>query len=172
MGMIISGACRAHAGETEFGLKLVEEGLGKQRQFGQVSQQCYLETIAAIVHSQVGNSARALELLAQALAVHVKTGAGFMHPETLRLHAETLFAAGQIDVQQAIARIEVAVGLARQQGALALEWRATSSLARLHASAGRHDEARELLRSHFSVPAEGFESLDLMEGRQLLDAMG
>jgi predicted ATPase len=172
MSMIISGACRVHTGETEFGLKLVEEGLGKQRQFGQVSQQSYLDAIGAMVHLEVGNSARALELLAQALAVHVKTGAGFMQPETLRLHAETLFAAGQIDVKQVIARIEAAVELARQQGALALEWRATSSLARLHVSTGRHDEARELLRSHFSAPAEGFESPDLGEGKQLLDAMG
>jgi class 3 adenylate cyclase/predicted ATPase len=172
MSLVISGACRVHTGETEFGLKLVEEGLGKQRQFGQVSQQSYLDAIGAMVHLEVGNSARALELLAQALAVHVKTGAGFMQPETLRLHAETLFAAGQIDVQQVIARIESAVELARQQGALALEWRATSSLARLHVSTGRHDEARELLRSHFSAPAEGFESPDLGEGKQLLDAMG
>ncbi len=171
MSMIIAGACRVHAGEIEFGLKLAEEGLGKQRQFGLVSMQSYLEVITAMVHSQAGNSARALELLVQALAVHVKTGAGFMHPETLRLHAETLLATGQIDVPQAIARIEAAVVLARQQGALALEWRSISSLARLHASTGGHDLARSLLTAQFSASLEGFESPDLVEGKQLLETM-
>ena len=172
LSMIINGACRVHAGATEFGLKLVEEGLDKQRLFGQVTQQSYLDAIAATVHLQVGDSARALELLAQAVAVHAKTGAGVMHPETLRLHAEALFAAGQIDMAQAVAGIEAAVGLARQQGAIALEWRAISSLARLHAITGRDDKARELLRSYFLAPAEGFESPDLREGIQLLGAMG
>ena len=172
VGMIVSGACRVHAGETDFGLKLIEEGLGKQRQFGQVAQQSFMDTIAAMGHLEVGNSARALELLADAVDVCAKTGAGFMHPETLRLHAETLLATQQIDIPQAIARIEKAVDLARQQGALALEWRAASSLARLHISTGQHDLARELLQTHFSASSEGFESPDLVEGKQLLNTLG
>ena len=171
LGMIVSGACRVHAGDTEFGLKLVEEGLGEQRQFGQAPLQSYLDAIAAMVHLEVGNSARALELLEEAVDVHAKTGAGVMHPETLRLHAETLLATRQIDMPQAITSIEAAVGLARQQGALALEWRSISSLARLHASNGGHDLARSLLTAHFSASSEGFESPDLVEGKQLLDTM-
>ena len=95
-----------------------------------------------------------------------------LHPETLRLHTETLHATRQIDLQQAIARIEKAVGLARQQGALALEWRAASALARLHISTGQHDLARELLQTHFSASSEGFESPDLVEGKQLLNTLG
>ena len=171
LGMVIGGACRVQAGETDFGLKLVEEGLGQQRQFGHSSLQGYVDTIAAMVHLEVGSSGRALELLAEAVDVNAKTGARVLHPETLRLHTETLLATRQIDIPQAITRIEVAVGLARQQGALALEWRAVSTLARLHASTGRHDLARELLQTHFSAYSEDFESPDLVDGKQLLDTL-
>ena len=92
-------------------------------------------------------------------------------PEVERLHAEVLLLTGQIDTAQAILRIEAAAALARQQGALALEWRATMALARLYAGMGRHDEARELLRRNYAAFTEGFTSLDLVEGKRLLHAM-
>ena len=45
------------------------------------------------------------------------------------------------------------------------------SLARLQHSIGRHDEARDLLRQDYARFGEGFASLDLVEGKRLLDAM-
>jgi hypothetical protein len=68
-------------------------------------------------------------------------------------------------------RLKQAAVLAQQQGALALEWRATSSLARLHAAQGRDDLARDVLRKQFARPYEGFASPDLVEGTQLLRYM-
>ncbi len=70
-----------------------------------------------------------------------------------------------------MARIEAAAALARQQGALALEWRATMSLARLYCDIGRHVEARDMLRHNYAAFSEGFTSPDLVEGKRLLDAM-
>ena len=56
----------------------------------------------------------------------------YCSPRVERLHAEVLLLTGQINRPQAIARIEAAAAHARQQGALALEWRATMALARLY----------------------------------------
>ena len=92
-------------------------------------------------------------------------------PEIERLHAEVQLLTGQIDTRQAIARVEAAAAHARQQGALALEWRATMALARLYAGVGRHDEARAMLRRNYAAFTEGFASPDLVEGERLLRAM-
>ena len=59
----------------------------------------------------------------------------------------------------------------RDRFTLALEWRATMSLARLQHSIGRHDEAHGLLRQDYARFGGGFASLDLVEGKRLLDAM-
>jgi hypothetical protein len=45
------------------------------------------------------------------------------------------------------------------------------SLARLLGKIGRHVEARDLLRHNYSAFSEGFASLDLLEGKRLLDAL-
>ena len=170
-GKVISGACRALAGETEFGLKLIEEGLGANRQFGHVGYTPILLAMSAPAQLQTGNLGRALELLTEAIDVSGKTGAGVLRPEIDRLHAEVLLVARQIDAPQAIVRIEAAAALARQQGALALEWRTSMSLARLYSGLGRHDQARDLLRTGYAAFTEGFTLPDLIEGKQLLDSL-
>ena len=171
MGMVVSGTCRLLAGETEFGLKLIGEGLVVQRRLGLQSWAGSLLMISATAHMQCGDLGRALELLAEAIAHIERTGAKVMLPEVERLRAEVLLLTNQIGATEAIGRIEAAARLARQQGALALEWRATMSLARLLSKIGRHVEARDLLRRNYSAFSEGFASLDLLEGKRLLDAM-
>lgn len=120
---------------------------------------------------QSGNLGRALELLTEAITHAERSHAKVLLPEIERLHAEVLLLTGQIDTLQAIERIEAAAALSRKQGALALEWRATMALARLHASVGRDAQARELLRHNYAAFTQGFESPDLVEGKQLLDGL-
>jgi hypothetical protein len=84
-----------------------------------------------------------------------RSNARVLLPEIERLHAEVLLLTGQIDTPQAIVRIEAAAAHARQQGALALEWRATMALARLYACVGRdrgtQATARQLCGVHARV---------------------
>jgi predicted ATPase len=171
VGMVVSGACRTHAGETEFGLKLVAEGLVAQRQFGFASWLGTILATAAAAHMQAGNLGRAHELLSEAIAHAEKSHARVLLPEIERLHAQTLLLTGQIDAPQAITRIEASAALARQQGAVMLEWRAAMALAPLYSGAGRDAEARELLRTRYAAFTQGFESPDLVEGKQLLDSI-
>ena len=169
--MVASGACRALAGETEFGLKLIGEGLVAQRQTGFGGWLGFTLVTAASAHMQCGNLGRALELLTEAVAHAEKSHARVLLPEVERLHAEVLLLTGQIDAPQAIARVEAAAAHAREQGALALEWRATMALARLHAGVGRDAEARKLLRDNYAAFTQGFQLPDLVDGKHLLDSL-
>ena len=150
---------------------MIEEGLGVQRRIGVQSWLGHVLTISATAHLQCGNLGRALEHLVDAIAHAERTGAKVMLPEIERLHTEGLLVSKQINGNEAIVRIEAAATLARQQGALALEWRTTMSLARLHRDAGRHDEAGDMLRQNYARFTEGFGSLDLVEGKRLLESM-
>jgi len=171
VAMVACGACRALAGETEFGLKLIGEGLVAQRQGGNGSWLGFTLVTAVTAHMQCGNLGRALELLTEAIAHAEKSHARVLLPEIERLHAEVQLLTGQIDARQAIARVEAAAVHAGQQGALALQWRATMALARLYAGVGRDGEARAMLRNTYRAFTQGFASPDLVEGKQLLDAM-
>jgi len=73
-------------------------------------------------------------------------------------------------LSEAIARVERAAARAKDQGAVVLEWRAVTGLARLLEEAGRPDEARERLRAICGA-ADGLDSPELDEARRLLAVM-
>jgi class 3 adenylate cyclase/predicted ATPase len=171
VAMVAAGACRTLTGETEVGLQLIGEGLVAQRQKGMGGWLAFTLLTAATAHMHCGDLGRALELLTEATAHAEKSGAKVLLPEVQRLHAEVLLVTEQINPAEALLLVEAAAALARQQGALALEWRATMSLARLYSGVGRHDEGRELLLCKYAAFTEGFTSLDLMEGKRQLHAM-
>ncbi|MBN2992649.1 hypothetical protein JWR97_16460, partial [Pseudomonas cedrina subsp. fulgida] len=64
-----------------------------------------------------------------------------------------------------------ALGLARQQGALAWELRCATSLAGLWQTQGRIEAARDLLSSTYAQFTEGFATQDLLRVRGLLDEL-
>jgi predicted ATPase len=171
LAMVVCGACRVFAGETEFGLKLLSEGLVEQHQTGMGGGRAFRRQTSAAAYMQAGNIGRALELLTEAVAHAEKSHARVLLPEIQRLHAQALLLTGQIDTAQAIVRVEAAAALARQQGALALEWRATMALARLYVGVGREAGARAMLSDNYAAFTQGLASPDLVEGKQLLDSL-
>lgn len=74
--------------------------------------------------------------------------------------------------QEAEACVQRALEVARKQGARWLELRAAVHLARLWQRQGRHDEARELLGGIYGWFTEGFDTMDLVEARMLLEKLG
>ncbi|WP_170156628.1 ATP-binding protein [Roseateles depolymerans] len=87
-------------------------------------------------------------------------------PEVLRSLGERARAAGRDD--EAVSFFERSLGMARQQGALAWELRAASSMARLFRDQGRPAQGKDLLRTVFERFTEGFETADLMAAARLL----
>ena len=61
--------------------------------------------------------------------------------------------------------------MARHQGALSLELRGATSLAKLLESTGRKSEARSLLSEVYDRFEEGFETADLLDAKELLDSL-
>ena len=170
-GTMISGSARVATGETAYGLKLLDDGLEEYRSLGQRGWLPHLLCIVAEARARVGDSAKALELVCQALELSAQTKQGFFRPDMLRLQTELALVLGQIDVRTARSQLDAAIALAREQSALALEWRAACSLAQLLADNGELPEARELLSGRYAAFTEGFDSPDLRKGRRLLEEL-
>jgi len=105
--------------------------------------------------------------------LRVETGkVGWCAPEALRRQGDRAvrgrtadgLARGEDLLQRSLAR-------AREQGALAWELRAATSLARHRIDGGRASEARALLTPVFERFTEGFETRDLLDARTLLEAL-
>jgi predicted ATPase len=94
-------------------------------------------------------------------------GEHWFSAELLRLKADTL-PAGAADASSLLGQ---ALDLARRQGARSWELRATMSLAHLLRRQGRGGEARTLLASTYDGFTEGFETVDLREAANLLQAL-
>ena len=73
--------------------------------------------------------------------------------------------------EDAEACFQRALGIAREQQARILELRAAVRLARLRGSQGRRAEARELLTGIYGWFTEGFDTVDLIEAKALLDEL-
>ena len=75
------------------------------------------------------------------------------------------------DCRDAERCFERALEVARRQHAKSWELRAAMSLSRLWHSQGRGEEARKLLGETYAWFTEGFDTVDLVEARALLDAL-
>jgi predicted ATPase len=90
--------------------------------------------------------------------------------EVLRVKG-LLALSGDHDPDAAAGLFLQSAALARKQGALAWELRAAMNLARLRANQDRQKEAVELLEAVYNKFTEGFESVDLLAARTLLDEL-
>jgi len=95
--------------------------------------------------------------------------AGWAQAELLRVRAGRALAAGDTDAAEAL--LLRSLERSRAQGTLAWELRATTSLARLRATQGRHAQAREDLRRILDRFTEGHDTIDLRDAAALHDAL-
>jgi len=111
----------------------------------------------------------------EAVAIVDTAGERFYEAEVHRVKGTVLPGASSGDERvhrdEAQACFLKAIAVARAQGARSLELRAASSLARLWQRAGRIAEARQVLSEVFDTFTEGFDTRDLREARELLDAL-
>jgi predicted ATPase len=73
---------------------------------------------------------------------------------------------------EAEAKLRQALDVARQQQAKGLELQAVISMSRLWRRQGKRDQARQLLAEIYGRCTEGFDTADLREVKQLLEALG
>jgi hypothetical protein len=105
-----------------------------------------------------------------ALSLAEAIGEGECRTDLVRLLGRLATHAG--DLAAAETEFRRAIDMARGQGALWWELRATRDLARLLGDQGRVAEARGLLAPVYAAFTEGFAFPDLVEARALLEDLG
>jgi predicted ATPase len=166
---MMEGWLLAMTGEVEAGITQLHQGLAAyQDTGGAVWRPIYLSMLAE-AYSKGGQSAEALRIVDEALALVNATGERVYEAEIHRLRGDLLLQLSSDDAAEAEARFHKAIEIACHQQAKSLELRAATSLARLWQQQGKRQEAYDLLAPVYGWFTEGFDTADLKDAKALLD---
>jgi predicted ATPase len=171
-GLIVQGWAEAELGSTERGVSLGEEALATYETTGATVWKPLFSLLYAHALADGGRTADALESVTRALAIAAEMGTYWWEAELFRVRGELLLALSEGHCAEAKTCFERALSIAREQDAKSLELRACLSLARLAHDQG--DEAQALLELGvvYEWFSEGFNTVDLIEAREFLQARG
>jgi predicted ATPase len=125
--MGVAGWCIAQNGDLEEGLVLATEAIAAMQAIHSRHFLPYLFGLLADVHVKAGHETEAMKAVQDGLATAEGTGECFYSAELLRLRGE-LLARSPDRRTETEASFDAAIRAAQQQGALALERKATASL--------------------------------------------
>lgn len=108
-----------------------------------------------------GNAAAALQAIDEAIELSEETKGKFNFPDLLRTRAEVLMSLPDVEQREIEEALLAAENSARSQGGLIWELRVARTVARVQASQGRTNEAKETLERVYSRFTEGFNTNDL-----------
>ena len=167
------GALLIERGAAGRGLELIRTAVDELRETSFVPY--YPITLGTLARglARVGQVARALATIDQALAKSERDEERWWIAELLRIKADLIVQAGGPGAAPA-AEEQLQQGLewARRQGALSMELRCATGLARRWLEQGRTEAARELLAPVYSRFTEGFDTADLQAAEALLGRFG
>ena len=174
-GTILWGWALSELGSPQDGIAPLREGLSVEQSAGGAEHRSYFLTMLAECQWKSGDVEGGQRTIEEAVAIVDTAGERFYEAEVHRVKGTVLPGASSGDERvhrdEAQACFLKAIAVARAQGARSLELRAASSLARLWQRAGRIAEARQVLSEVFDTFTEGFDTRDLREARELLDAL-
>jgi predicted ATPase len=133
---------------------------------GQTVEYPYQLSILAETYLRAGRFLEAKEQLQKALSVVDTTGERWFQAELHRLAGEAALKQGS--TAEAEAQFQRAFDIAREQSARMWELRAAKALARVWQNSGKPAEARGLLAPVIHGFTEGFDTMDLVEGNEIL----
>lgn len=170
MARVVRGWARIGQGNDEEAAEEVRQGLAAWQSTGAQLMRPHFLALLAEGCAPTGREDSGLRLLDEALAASESTGERHYQSELYRLKGERLLTrAREHGIEAASTCFEQSLAIARQQGALSLELRATMSLARLPHGRPRSAVLRDLILPVYERFDEGFDTLDLREARSLLD---
>lgn len=146
---------------------MLAEGLAVLSGAGVLLNVPHTRAMLADVHVLMGKPDLALAALDDALGMCARTGEAWVEAELHRRKGELLGA----DPTAAEACFCKSIDTARSQSAKLFELRASVSLARLWRDQGKRDEAHALLAPIYDWFTEGFDAVDLIEAKALLDEL-
>src|SRR5262245_22626769 len=170
-GTPVRGWALALQGQGEEGMAQVRQGIAAWRATGAVQHVPYFSTLLADVCGHRGHTAEGLQVLADASTLIEQHEERWWEAEVCRLRGVLLLRQAAPQPEEAEAYFQRALEVARRQQAKSLELRAAMSLARLWQQQGKCDEARVLLAPVYGWFTEGFDTADLQEARELVEAL-
>jgi predicted ATPase len=168
-GEFFRGWARATLEDAAGGLSEMLEGIASERDAGTPEDFTLYYEMLAEIYARAGRLEEGLRAVGDAFAVAERYGVVFWNAELHRRRGELLLASG--DRGAADACFQDALTCARAQEARSLELRAAVSLARLHMEEGASPKASAILRPVYESFGEGFDTSDLIEARQLVEAL-
>ena len=169
MGTLWRGSALAAQGQ-------VEEGIAELQRVRQAAAAYPLGLLVVLAPLAEGylrgrRPKEGLEVVANGLALALKSGAGLFQPGLYATKGQLLLLQGTASAAEAEDCFRQAIRIAQGQSAKLSELRATTSLARLLASQGHRDEARTMLADIYGWFSEGFDTADLKDAKSLLDEL-
>ena len=170
LGRFLAGWVTARQGEIGRGADQMEASFRNLQERKERLYLTFLGTVLASTKLEMGRTEEALNFLEELQLLSVETHQQLFVPDLHRLRAEALH---RLDPKspRIEAEYRMALQLAQEQGALALELRAAGGLATRLAASGRTSEGTALLRPVFDRFTEGLETPDLRAAKTLLDAL-
>jgi hypothetical protein len=171
------GAALIADGQAAEGITCLGECLDAARAGGvRVMLAHYLGDMAA-GYGILGRIDDGFAAIAEAMASVESTGVRFIEAELHWLKGELTLKrpeAGSDPTvkEEAESYFRQAIEVARRRSAKSWELRATTSLARLLAEQGHHDEALTMLGEIYNWFTEGFDTADLKDAKALIDELG
>jgi class 3 adenylate cyclase/tetratricopeptide (TPR) repeat protein len=162
------GGARVQQGRSGEGVALLREGVVRLREIGQTAGIPLFLTAVAQGQATEGALTDALATLEDALTLNPEEL--IWRPGALHCRGEVRLRLGQTELAEADFRD--AIALARRITARSYGLRATTSLARLLGARGDTRSAHDLLAPAYAWFTEGFDTVDLMEAKALLDELG
>jgi predicted ATPase len=172
-GMLEQGCALAVIGKAVDAVRLITLGLDEWRLTGTTLQiPWYLVNLArAFADPAICQLDEALRSINDAMTTSEASGEKWCEPEVYRVAGEVTLRLPQPDAAKAEVYFQRALVVARKEQAKSWELRAAISMARLLRDQGKREEARELLAPVYGWFTEGFDTLDLKDGKALLDEL-
>ena len=131
----------------------------------------YLMAPIATALARCGEKQEAIQTIASALTACETTNQLWCYAELWRVRGELQLVGPDADCAEAARCFERALSDARQRGAKAWELHAAISSARLLKSQGQRDSAMDVLAPVYGTFTEGFDTIDLLEAKALLNEL-
>ena len=172
-GLVQRGWVLVQQGQGDAALDQMRQGVAKHREIGAAVLVPHSLVMVAEAYDMLGRPAEGLAAVTEGLAAARQCGRHYWEAELHRLMGALTLRQGAkgTNRERAEACFLQALEVARHQGARALELRAAVSLGRLWAGQGKARAALALISPIYASFTEGWDTLDLLEGRRLRDAL-
>jgi predicted ATPase/class 3 adenylate cyclase len=167
-GMMLQGWLLSEAGRASDAISLGTAAVAAIRSTGATAYAPWYMSYLASAYAKLGQFDDAWRCIADAINAAEATGERWCDAEIFRTAAGVALMEPNPDQVRIDAYFGRALSTAREQKAASLELRVATSVARLLQKKGKHAEARDVLAPVLERFTEGFDTLDLIEAKTLL----